>query len=347
MAKRPNALEKEILGLIDFYGPVIANAFWAAISDIKDTTVLASVVAAVEIGDIEAAFEAMGFSEAAMRPLTAAIGAAFEAGGTTTAAAFPRIRKGGITQGVFRFDVRNVRAETWLRQHSSTLVTRIAEDQRAAIRELLNVGMLDGRNPRNVALDIIGRVNPITKRREGGIIGLTPQQAQYVANARRELSDPATASNWFTRQRRDKRFDSIVQRSIDTGVPLDADTITRLTTRYSDSLLQLRGETIARTEALQSLNQAQNEAFRQSVDAGLIQADNVERIWDSAGNDGRTRHSHLLMDGQSVRLDEPFTTPDGAKMMFPGDSSLGAPASEIINCRCVVKHRVDFLAGVT
>jgi hypothetical protein len=40
-------------------------------------------------------------------------------------------------------------------------------------------------------------------------------------------------------------------------------------------------------------------------------------------------------------------SPSGARMMFPGDFSLGAPPEEIINCRCVVKHRVDFLAGVT
>lgn len=346
MARRPNSLEKQILELVDLFGPELAKAFWSAISDIRDTTILASVIAAVEVGDITAAFEAMGFSEAAMRPLTAMIERAFETAGNTTTASFPR-RIGGVTRGVFRFDIRNVRAEKWLRDHSSTLVTRIRQDQMDAIRSVLDQGMLAGRNPRSVALDIIGRIDKITGRRSGGIVGLTGQQAQWVANARAELSDPSTAANWLTRARRDRRFDWLVRKSIDNNVPLDADTISRLTGRYADSLLQLRGETIARTEALQSLNQAQNEAFRQSVDQGLIAPENVTRIWDSAGNDGRTRHSHLLMDGQTVRLDEPFTTPDGAKMLYPGDSSLGAPASEIINCRCVVKHRVDFLAGVT
>jgi len=336
MAKKP-ALEKEILKLIDQFTPVIRKAFFTALSDITDEIVLNSVIDAINSGDVNAAFEALGFNRAAMRPLETAIEQAFETGGVLSAEYVPRV--GGVK---FRFDVRNSRAEAWLRDHSSSLITSITDDVRGAVRDVLQIGLMDGRNPRNVALDIVGRIGP-NGRRTGGLIGLTNQQANWVANARRELADPQTASHWFSRIRRDKRFDSLVQRSIDKGVPLDADTINRLVSRYSDSLLQLRGETIARTEALQSLNQSQHLAFQQAIDQGAVDQSNVKRYWDSSG-DERVRDSHRAMEGQEVGANEPFTTPGGQKLMFPGDSSLGASASEIINCRCVVRTRVDFLA---
>lgn len=335
MAKKP--LEKEILKLIDQFTPIIRKAFFSALSDITDEVVLNNVIDAINSGDVNAAFEALGVNRAAMRPLETAIEQAFETGGMLSADYVPRV--GGVK---FRFDVRNSRAEAWLRDHSSKLITSISDDIRGAARDLLQIGLQDGRNPRNVALDLVGRIGP-NGRRTGGIIGLTNQQANWVTNARRELSDPLTASRWFSRMRRDKRFDSLVQRSIDKGLPLDADTINRLVSKYSDSLLQLRGETIARTEALQSLNQAQHMAFQQAIDEGAINQSNVKRYWDSSG-DARVRDSHRAMEGQEVGTNEPFATPGGFKMMFPGDSSLGAPASEIINCRCVVRTRIDFLA---
>lgn len=30
-------------------------------------------------------------------------------------------------------------------------------------------------------------------------------------------------------------------------------------------------------------------------------------------------------------------------MMYPGDDSMGAPASEIDGCRCVARYHIDFL----
>lgn len=336
MGRKPS-LTKQVLAAIDKFTPVIRKGFFDAVSDITDNVRLQAIVDAIEAGDVVAAANALGMNQAALRPLTSAIEQAFETGGIIAADNFPR-----ISDAKFRFDVRNSRAEAWLRDHSSRLVTSITESTRDGLRNALTIGMQNGRNPREVALDIVGRIGPNGKR-VGGIIGLTPNQASWVANARAELADPKTASHWFQRTLRDKRFDRIVQNSINSGIPLDSDTIGRLTSRYSDSLLRMRGETIARTEALQSLNQSQDMAFRQAVDEGIIGDNAIKRSWDSAG-DSRVRPSHVAMDGQAVGLNEAFTTPDGYKMMFPGDSSLGAPGSEIINCRCVVRHEVDFLS---
>lgn len=53
-------------------------------------------------------------------------------------------------------------------------------------------------------------------------------------------------------------------------------------------------------------------------------------------HDERVRPTHRIADFQTKPIDEPFNV-GGYKMMFPGDSSFGAPPQEIINCRCIEK----------
>jgi uncharacterized protein with gpF-like domain len=282
-----------------------------------------------------------------MRPITAAIERAFEQGGVMTGKTFPKYLNTPSGKAVFRFDIRNSMAEAWLRDHSSSLITRLTEDARVGVRNLLTEGMEAGRNPRSVALDIIGRIDPATGRRTGGIIGLTRQQERWASNVRIELQQ--LNENYFTRSLRDKRFDSIVAKAIRDGKPLDAATVEKLVGRYRDNALKYRGETIARTEAIQSLNQSEYFAHKQAVAMGAVNESAVRRHWDSAG-DSRVRWSHRAMDNKykkaGVGIDEPFVSPSGARMMFPGDTSLGAPGDEVIMCRCRVRLKVDWLADL-
>jgi hypothetical protein len=337
--------EKQLLGLIDQFAPQIRAAFLASIQDVKDRAIISAIIDAIGNGNVIQAFRAIGIDEAALRPIAQMVEQAYETGGVMVARKFPPLKIPGVGKTVFRFDTRNSRAEAWLRDYSSQLVRRITAEQTDLIRDVLQRDMLLGKNPRAIALDLVGRVDPLTGRRVGGLIGLAPNQEKYVMNARAELATPETAGNWFTRELRDKRYDSIVQTSIDSGTALDGATITRLTDKYSDSLLQMRGETIGRTEALTSLNKSANEAYQQAVDTGAVKQSAIKRIWDSAG-DNRVREDHREMEGQTVGMDEPFTAPDGSQMMFPGDTSLGADPSQTINCRCRVRMDVDFLAGV-
>ena len=125
---------------------------------------------------------------------------------------------------LFRFGVRNPEAEQWLREHSAQLVTRIVDDQRLAIRTAMTEGLARGDNPRVSALDIVGRVNRVTGRREGGVIGITAAQERYVASARAEVlsGDPEQLRHYLTRERRDKRFDAIVKRALARRMPVAA-----------------------------------------------------------------------------------------------------------------------------
>lgn len=342
MARR-ETIEQVLDRMIEQFAPQIRDAFRAAMEGVTSAAILNEMVRAIGLGDVEAAFRALGFSDAAMRPLTAMIEEAFETGGVMVGNTFPRRLRTPEGSAVFRFDVRNSRAEAWLRDHSASLVTRMQDEARGGIRNLLTEGMRDGRNPRNTALDIVGRINPRTGKREGGIIGLSAPQERWAARAREELGGNPPDANYFTRKRRDRRFDGIVQKAIDEGRPLTAEQVNQIAGRYKDRLLQLRGETIARTESIQSLNKAADEAIRQAVDMGAVRRSAARRVWDSAGDDGRTRKSHLAMEGQEVGIDEPFRTPGGELLMFPGDTSLGASAEETVNCRCRPRWKIDWL----
>lgn len=99
----------------------------------------------------------------------------------------------------------------------------------------------------------------------------------------------------------------------------------RIDDLYLDQIIPNRSLTIARTETVNAANWAGHKA---AADTG----EPMEKEWQT-NKDGRERDSHRSADGQRVPLDQPFTV-GGFKMMWPGDGTLGAPADEIVNCRC-------------
>ena len=87
-----------------------------------------------------------------------------------------------------------------------------------------------------------------------------------------------------------------------------------------------RTEMIARTEITRAMGGGTQALFR---DWGVAQKE-----WLSTA-DARCRPSHLAANGQTVPVDQPFMI-GGYPMMHPGDMELGAPVSEIVNCRCTM-----------
>jgi hypothetical protein len=329
--------------LLDRYGLRIADAFQAAIDDLRSAADLQRVIAAVEAGNISAAIDALHLDPAAYNSLLDTIRETYTTGGQTAVSYMPAV------QGVaIRFDVRNFAAEQWLKNHSSTLVTRILDDQRNAVRHALALGMARGANPTTTALDIVGRIDKATGTRQGGLLGLTAQQSSYVENARQELSsgDPEALRSYMGRTLRDKRFDRTIQKAINDGTPVPADIQSKAVRQYGNRLLKLRGDMIGRTESLTALRASKHEAYRQAIASGAISEGAVRRTWRSAG-DPRVRHTHQVMNGETVGFSEPFRSPSGARMMFPGDFSLGAGPAETVNCRCDTFYRIDFLANLT
>lgn len=54
-------------------------------------------------------------------------------------------------------------------------------------------------------------------------------------------------------------------------------------------------------------------------------------------HDAKVRHSHKLVDGETISIFKPFSVGTGL-MMFPMDVSLGINRKEVYNCRCVCEY---------
>lgn len=327
--------------LIDAWDPILQKAFLDSIANIKDQAQIEQIAVAIRDGSLEAAFKAVGINPVMFRPMDKAIQNAFEAGGNIVTSGFPMVGGPGELRTIFQFDIRNPTAEAWLKEYSSSLVTEIVDDQRNLIRQALERGLANGENPRATALNLVGRIGPNGKR-SGGLIGLTSSQAEWVQNYADALASdsPTDALNYNLR---DARFDAAVQRAADSGIPLTEDQIDTMTTSYTNRALKYRAESIARTESMAALHEAQGQAVDQAIESGEVDPENIEQIWRST-KDKRTRSSHRDMDGQTVKYGEMFISGLGNELAHPGDPN-GA-AEDVIGCRCWREFRINFYAGL-
>ena len=95
-------------------------------------------------------------------------------------------------------------------------------------------------------------------------------------------------------------------------------------------------EAAARRTARTAITNAQNAGRQDTYTAAAKMGIKSRKRWVSA-HDARVRHSHAMLDGQTVAIDAPFVSTLGSRMMHPGDWSLGAVGADIYNCRCAMR----------
>ena len=88
----------------------------------------------------------------------------------------------------------------------------------------------------------------------------------------------------------------------------------------------------ARTSVTSAECKGRQDSYIRATNDGII----LNREW-IATNDGRTRHSHRLLDGQIAEVDKPFKSELG-DIMYPGDPE--ADPSNVYNCRCTIAAKV-------
>jgi SPP1 gp7 family putative phage head morphogenesis protein len=86
----------------------------------------------------------------------------------------------------------------------------------------------------------------------------------------------------------------------------------------------------ARTIVTGAENKGRQDSYSMAESDGII----LQKEW-LATNDGRTRHSHAMLDGAIVDQDKKFDN----GLMYPGDPS-GRP-EEVYNCRCTLVAKVN------
>jgi hypothetical protein len=236
-------------------------------------------------------------------------------------------------------------AEDWLRTKSKSLLSGLQARWKGPVQDTIVSGMEQGMNPSSVGLELAGRINRSTGKREGGSVALGDWETRQVCDFRRCIVE--LDEKYFEYDLRNKRSDSLIRRAMSNNSPVTTEKTTILVNQFEARMLKAQCDMLARTEMLSALNRSAFLSVKEAIGKSDLPEIATTRIWDSCG-DENVRPSHAALDGQViVGFDDYFISPvSGAKMMYPGDTSLGAPIEEIRGCRCGVRYCTDFCFGV-
>lgn len=311
---------KRLEDILDREEVRIARLFRTAIANLKDDIDLAELADLLESGRLE---DALGLLQHASDQLGAASTVAFVNAGQSTAAF---LTSAGIGRVVF--NQVNILAVAAMQANRLELVTEFTNEQRRATSFALINAVESGINPKAAA------------RTFRDSIGLTENQWASIATYRSSLEGVGRNENRttaaLTHALRDKRSDSSIRRAIRENKPLDPDRIDKLVDAKIRKAIQMRAETIGRTEALRAVHQGNEEAYRQAIEDGTINAEDLIRTWNTR-IDGRERETHELLNGQRRNWGQVWTTRNGT-LRYPGDPR--APAKETVRCRCAIGTRI-------
>lgn len=294
--------------------PKFRARFLEVVASIKDSMTLTEIQNLLELGRVD---EAIVTAEVAALRLSNTFGQVFILAGEEAAAFI-----GSKLHVIVNFDQVNTSALDAMTRNQLRIVREFVAEQKLATQEALLDGIRRGINPNQMAIAV----------RDS--IGLTQYQQQIINNYRRQLEQ--LDSRAFARALRDKRFDRTLTSAIANDQALTPAQIERMVERYREKWLKYRSEVIARTEALRSVHEGTDNMYRQAIDDGTLDPDDLVRTWDTSKRPN-VRDSHRAMEGQQRKINEPFVSGLGNHLMRPGD--INAPAADTVECKCAVTTR--------
>jgi len=313
--------------LVTTAGIRCGRAWLRMVAHLRETNPVSAIEARLHTGE-----PVRGIPQAAAA-FAGAQHAAYVHGGQRTARWLAEQTATAVRKKLLAFDAVEPTAVAWAQRNRLDKVREITDDQRDLITELLTAGARSGANPRQVAGAIYGS------------IGLTDYQARLVANYRRQLEEGgAAALASIDRALTSGGADRTVVAAVRDSRAIPPERIDAMVDAYRDNWLRYRAETIARTEGLRVAHQASDELFTQSVVAGDIDPEQVERKWVHTNRRKDARVDHKQMNGQLRGFGEPFQSGSGVLLMFPCDPQ--APIAETANCTCLVTMRIRRLGFV-
>jgi SPP1 gp7 family putative phage head morphogenesis protein len=139
-----------------------------------------------------------------------------------------------------------------------------------------------------------------------------------LRGAEQDLLDKVFIASQATLERVDTSIKTLLTEGYQSGKGINY--VANLLIKRFDQLQTWEAKRIARTEIHNSHNTAVMDTYQEL---------GVEyTMWISAGDDGRTRDSHLEVDGEIIPIGGTYS--NGLK--YPGDTD--GPIEEWINCRC-------------
>ena len=304
-----------VTALLDRAEPRVRRRFISLVNAAQEIGTLEEIADLLERGQVD---EALAVSNGVADGLATSLEAAYAAAGLSAAEVLR-----SQTDTLFDFNATNLRSVETLRRERLRLVREFNGGQRAATQAILQDAFERGLAPVQQA------------RALRGSIGLTASQAETVIRLRRSLEQGTRASlnRVLGLKLRDRRFDPSIRAALRGERTLAPAQIDRMVQRYEERFVAFRARTIARTETVAAVGAGDLELWDQAVESGIVAPTEVISRWKTA-KDERVRSSHRAMDGQEQPFGEPFLSGAGNTLRFPGDP-LG-PASDTVNCRCVV-----------
>ena len=255
--------------IADGAAPNVRARFLAAIKAIRGTVQEAELRAALNSGSLERVLHVLGmdkdltqFNGAILPPLTSTVhGTGLAALNATPALA----ELGGSLR--MKLNVVNPKTVQAVRTYGFNLIRQISDDTRDGIRAVVANAMEFGGHPYDQARQI------------RGLIGLTKNQANTVANFRRLLSEGNADA--LTRELRDHRFNGTLRQALgaDATIKLSPEQINQQVQRYANRMLAARAENIARTETINAARLGTQAAWEQSTESGLLERHKVRQGW--------------------------------------------------------------------
>lgn len=192
-----------------------------------------------------------------------------------------------------RFDAELPRAARIADELAAKLVTLVDETTRKSIREIIVAAF-------NEKFTVDAAARKIRAVLAASGVGLDAPRVRQLSHVAEQLIDQGFRGAGFT---------------------------TRLE-QARQVLLRRRSETIARTETLMAAARGTQEAINQAVDARLLMRERTKREWIVTPDDRLDLAICAPMDTALVGVEEPWTLPDGRRVMIPQDAHP--------QCRCAI-----------
>lgn len=122
-----------------------------------------------------------------------------------------------------------------------------------------------------------------------------------------------------------------ITKSVESGI-LMGNSVGKIATDLQTRIINMNRTSAvraARTAITGAENAGRQDSYKAASDMGI----KVRKRW-VATKDGRTRHAHQRLDGQTVDWDESFSSELG-KIRYPGDPR--AKPANLYNCRCTLR----------
>lgn len=325
--------------------PQFRRAFMASVTDLQANVNWKLLLDRLEAFDTEGAIAALNISPAAWAEYSSVMTAAYAKAGASTMA---QIIQSGVAPVGTRFDMSNPRAQEWIRNNVAESVTLFTNEQITSARRVIQEGYSRGEGPRNIAIDLAGRVDGGS--RQGGIIGLDTQRAASYEKVTQGMRTKEGVQSLVVKNRdgklavRYKVNPATAARIIkayrnETAVSGDDYLISER--QYKNALLKSRADTVSETETGNAVMSSRAESWEQAAESQGLNAANVIKTWrHRRGTSEFFRPDHLAMSGTSVRgLRTPFIFADGARLEFAHDPNGGA--RHVIRCGCSTEFRLE------